>query len=213
MPSFIPDAPGLYTLELVVNDGLVEFNAKDMSIIEPAVAERFEISDDGLVYDFWLRNNVFFHNGRQVTAEPACQPVPDLCDICDPHTGFDTAAFQQIEQILGGDVAGCVRRKGTPAGAGTIGRSKSMTVIRHSTRLQAWIAEAGRRWRQLCDKLQRMPLAYKLSLFIMVLVARGEAAEGNPLPHIDDSNALACTCNGFKPFSILKGYADAKVDL
>ena len=61
-------------------------------------------------------------------------------------------------------------RNGTPAGRGTIGRSKSMTVITHSTRLQATLAKAGRHWRKLCDKAQRMPLAYKLSLFIMILV-------------------------------------------
>jgi peptide/nickel transport system substrate-binding protein/oligopeptide transport system substrate-binding protein len=52
-----------------VNDGLVEFVVVDGQLeVAPAVAERYEISEDGRVYDFWLRNDVYFHNGRRATA-------------------------------------------------------------------------------------------------------------------------------------------------
>jgi peptide/nickel transport system substrate-binding protein len=37
--------------------------------IVPAIAERWEISKDGLEYTFYLRNNVKFHNGRLLTAK------------------------------------------------------------------------------------------------------------------------------------------------
>lgn len=37
--------------------------------IVPSVAERYEVSDDGTVYTFYLRPDVTFHNGRAVTAE------------------------------------------------------------------------------------------------------------------------------------------------
>jgi peptide/nickel transport system substrate-binding protein/oligopeptide transport system substrate-binding protein len=37
-------------------------------IVEPDVAEKFEVSPDGKVYTFWLRKGVLFHNGREVKA-------------------------------------------------------------------------------------------------------------------------------------------------
>ncbi len=36
--------------------------------IEPAIAERWEVSQDGTVYTFYLRDNARFHNGRPLTA-------------------------------------------------------------------------------------------------------------------------------------------------
>lgn len=48
-------------------EGLVKVNPKGEII--PALAERWEISKDGLQYTFYLRKNVKFHNGRQMTAE------------------------------------------------------------------------------------------------------------------------------------------------
>jgi ABC-type transport system substrate-binding protein len=47
------------TLTSVANDGTVK----------PFLAERFEVSDDGKVYTFYLRDNVQFHNGRTMTAQ------------------------------------------------------------------------------------------------------------------------------------------------
>jgi len=35
----------------------------------PNAAERWELSDDGLSYTFWLRDNVLFHNGDLMTAQ------------------------------------------------------------------------------------------------------------------------------------------------
>lgn len=47
---------GLVTLDLDLN-------------VRPDIAERWEVSDDGMVYTFFLRDDVVFHNGRRVTAE------------------------------------------------------------------------------------------------------------------------------------------------
>ncbi|MGY2198008.1 ABC transporter substrate-binding protein [Pseudomonas gingeri] len=46
-------------LTSVANDGTVK----------PFLAERFDLSDDGKVYTFYLRDNVKFHNGRTLTAQ------------------------------------------------------------------------------------------------------------------------------------------------
>ena len=57
------------TKEVLFNifEGLVKLN-KDGDLV-PAVAENYEISTDGMVYTFTLRDGVKFHNGEAVTAE------------------------------------------------------------------------------------------------------------------------------------------------
>lgn len=47
---------GLVTLDLDLN-------------VRPDIAERWEVSDDGMTYTFFLRDDAVFHNGRRVTAE------------------------------------------------------------------------------------------------------------------------------------------------
>ena len=49
-------------------EGLVRWNTEDFSI-EPAGAERFAVSDDGLVYTFFLRKDARWSNGARVTAQ------------------------------------------------------------------------------------------------------------------------------------------------
>ena len=48
-------------------EGLVRFGER--AEIRPAIAERWEISPDGSVYTFYLRESARFHNGRRVRAE------------------------------------------------------------------------------------------------------------------------------------------------
>lgn len=57
------------TKEILFNvfEGLLKPDA-DGNII-PAVAESYEVSDDGLTYHFVIRNKTKFHNGNPVTAE------------------------------------------------------------------------------------------------------------------------------------------------
>lgn len=51
-----------------VHDGLC-YNDIDTWDYKPGVAEKWEVSKDGLVYTFFLRKNAFFHNGDPITAE------------------------------------------------------------------------------------------------------------------------------------------------
>lgn len=53
---------------LKIHDGLVQFEPMTLDVV-PAVAESWEISDDGLQYLFHLRRDVRFHNGRRLTAQ------------------------------------------------------------------------------------------------------------------------------------------------
>jgi len=46
-----------------VLEGLVKYNTYNLQI-EPSLAERWELSDDGLTYKFFIRKNVKFHDNR-----------------------------------------------------------------------------------------------------------------------------------------------------
>lgn len=50
-------------------ENLVTFQGADYTKVVPFLAERFEISRDGLTYTFRLRPNVKFHTGNTLTAE------------------------------------------------------------------------------------------------------------------------------------------------
>jgi peptide/nickel transport system substrate-binding protein len=71
-PAYAKDLPHIWACNQLYN-GLVSLNPK-LEVI-PAIAKKWEVSDDGLTYVFTLRNDVFFHdnlvfNGleRKVTA-------------------------------------------------------------------------------------------------------------------------------------------------
>ena len=75
-----------------IYDGLVETNAELQ--VEPALAESWEVSDDGLIYTFKLREGVTFHNGRVMTAEDV---VYSYERIMDEATGSPQASrFSQV---------------------------------------------------------------------------------------------------------------------
>ena len=68
-PTLDPHLSGDTTSSGIVVEifsGLVSFNS-DLELI-PDIAEKWDRSDDGLVYTFHLRPNVLFHNGKKVTA-------------------------------------------------------------------------------------------------------------------------------------------------
>jgi oligopeptide transport system substrate-binding protein len=67
------DPPNAYESEGIqvcrqIFDGLVEYDPVTMEIV-PAMAETWDVSDDGLVYTFNLKEGVKFHSGRECTAE------------------------------------------------------------------------------------------------------------------------------------------------
>ena len=67
--------------------GLLRLDAE----LEPApdIAQRWEVSDDGRTYTFYLRDNVFFHDGRKVKAEDMKYSWERALN---PATGSQTAA-------------------------------------------------------------------------------------------------------------------------
>lgn len=78
-----------------IYDGLVELGS-DLEL-EPALAESWEVSDDGLTYTFTLRDGVTFHNGRTMTSEDV---VYSYERIMAEETGSPTASrFTQVASV------------------------------------------------------------------------------------------------------------------
>jgi peptide/nickel transport system substrate-binding protein len=70
-----------------VTEGLLTFDSDQR--MQPALAESFEISDDGVVYTFKLRQGVKFHNGDDFTAD-------DVIETWKMIVNGDFPAWQRI---------------------------------------------------------------------------------------------------------------------
>ncbi len=75
--------------------------------LEPApdIAQDWDVSDDGRTYTFYLRDNVYFHDGRQVKAEDFKYSWERACN---PATGSQTAAtylgdIVGVKEVLAGE--------------------------------------------------------------------------------------------------------------
>ena len=73
-----------------IYEGLVQFQDGSLSV-EPALAEDWEISDDGLTYTFYLREGVTFHDGTPFNAEAVKFNFDRMLD--DTHPFHDTGPF------------------------------------------------------------------------------------------------------------------------
>jgi oligopeptide transport system substrate-binding protein len=71
----------------------------------PDIAQRWQVSDDGRTYTFYLRHDVSFHNGKEVKAEDF---EYSWQRACDPETGSLTAAtylgdIVGVSEVLAGE--------------------------------------------------------------------------------------------------------------
>jgi oligopeptide transport system substrate-binding protein len=83
-----------YVVEIY--SGLLAYDL-DLSLV-PDIAESYEISDDGLVYTFKIREEAVFHDGKPIRAQDFKWSFERACD---PATGSHTA-----DTYLG-DIVGC----------------------------------------------------------------------------------------------------------
>ena len=78
-----------------VYEGLTAIE-KDLRIV-PALADRWTISADGLVYDFHIRAGAAFHNGRAVTPQDI---IANIERIRDPKTGSPVASRVAVVKAM-----------------------------------------------------------------------------------------------------------------
>ena len=93
------------TKEVLFNifEGLVKFDSDGN--LNPAVAESYQISSDGMVYTFTLREGVKFHDGSPVTAEDVVYSVKrsaGMLEPKDPTVAVDSA-LSVISDVVAAD--------------------------------------------------------------------------------------------------------------
>jgi len=94
-PHLTQDATSAeYIVEIY--SGLVTLNP-DLEVV-PDIAKSWDVSDDGTVYTFHLRDDAVFHNGKPVTAKDFKWSMERACD---PRTG------SLVADTYLGDIVGC----------------------------------------------------------------------------------------------------------
>ncbi|MDR1776178.1 MAG: ABC transporter substrate-binding protein [Actinomycetes bacterium] len=78
-----------------IYDTLLRFADGSMEI-EPALCERYEVSDDGLVYTLHLRHGVKFHDGTDFNAAAVLFNYQRLTDKKNPYYGIGTYPFGEL---------------------------------------------------------------------------------------------------------------------
>jgi len=80
-PAYVQDQYGVAVVQQVFN-GLVQFGPYLMVL--PALAETWQVKENGKVYQFVLRKDALFHNGRPVTAEDVVFSISRLLRVNPP---------------------------------------------------------------------------------------------------------------------------------
>lgn len=97
MPKWDPAVGSDYSSCIVlinVFDSLV-FPTPDGSV-KPWVAESWKVSEDGLTWDFKIREDIYFHSGNQLTANDVAYSMNRLMEIGE---GFAFLFYEYIESV------------------------------------------------------------------------------------------------------------------
>ncbi|MFO8061282.1 MAG: ABC transporter substrate-binding protein, partial [Bacillota bacterium] len=92
-PHYVTRVAGIMHL-MNIFDGLVYLS--EDGVEEPAVAESWDVSPDGLVYTFHLREGVVFHHGREVTAHDVKWSLERAMD-----PGMESPHMMRFESVVG----------------------------------------------------------------------------------------------------------------
>ncbi|MBM3189007.1 MAG: hypothetical protein FJZ90_09840 [Chloroflexi bacterium] len=82
-------------------DSLLTFEP-GKTTVKPALAERWEVSEDGLVWTFYLRKGVKFHDGTAFNADAVLFNFHRMWDPQHPYRAGHTQAFDYFTWYFGG---------------------------------------------------------------------------------------------------------------
>src|SRR5260221_4530071 len=85
-------------------DSLVKYKPGSVDV-EPGLAEKWDISEDGLTYTFHLRKGVTFHDGTPFNAPNYVKTINRLLDKADPDSIFNTGPVESFIDDTYGEVA------------------------------------------------------------------------------------------------------------
>lgn len=84
-------------VETQLFDMLVDSDGGNSSDIKPGIATDWEISDDGLTYTFHLRSDVYFHNGKLLTADDVVYTFERV--MVEPYTSYLAVMIDSVEAL------------------------------------------------------------------------------------------------------------------
>jgi len=106
-PADIDDGESVNTITQIC-EGLVRFKTGTLEI-EPCLAERYEISDDGRLYTFHLREGVTFHDGTPLNAGTAIWSFQRQMDpdhpghLADANFQYWSYLYQDVVEVRAAD--------------------------------------------------------------------------------------------------------------
>ena len=190
-PAYTRNLENLWAANLLYN-GLVEID--DSLNINPAIAKRWEIDSAGMVYRFFLRDDVFFHDseafedgvGRRVVAQDFVYSFERILDpkVSSPGSWvFSAVASENPFQAIGDSVVEVYLHKEFPPFLGLLGMKYCSVIPREA------IEKYG-------DDFRQNPVGtgpFKFNFWIentrLVLLKNEnyfeKDANGNALPYLD----------------------------
>lgn len=81
-------------------DGLVKFKNEQLEV-EPALATDWEVSDDELVWTFYLREDVEFHDGTKFNADSVVQSFMRILDENHEFYGMIQGSYSYLDYLMG----------------------------------------------------------------------------------------------------------------
>lgn len=88
-----------FQVAIQIYEGLVRFK-KDSTEVEPCLAESYSVSEDGLTWNFKLRENVKFHDGNPLTSSDVKFSIMRQIDETHPH---HLKGMMKYSKLLFGD--------------------------------------------------------------------------------------------------------------
>lgn len=76
---------------------LVDSHGGNSADITPDIATSWDISEDGLTYTFHLRDDVYFHNGKLLTADDVVYTFERV--MTEPYTNYLAVMIDKVEAV------------------------------------------------------------------------------------------------------------------